>query len=107
MQRLNFFSNVGQRSRSKPRDKNVESNRKGIVIKNTLAPYESPMSYFKNVICRVNVFKNVGLRSQSWSGDQNLWYHQKGLVIRNTLAKYKSPMSNCKKVMCKVKVSQM
>ena len=54
---LEFFSNVGQRSRSRSCDQNLWYHRKGLVIKNTPAQYKSPMSNGKKVMCRVKVFQ--------------------------------------------------
>ena len=88
------FRNVGQSSQSRSRDQNLCYHQKVLVITNTHAKYERPLSNSKEVMCRVR------------PRDQNLWYHQKGIVI-NTHAKYESPLSNGKEVMCRVKVFQM
>ena len=47
--------NVGQRSRSRSRAKNLWYHRKGVVIRNTHAKYESPTSDGKKVISKRKV----------------------------------------------------
>ena len=51
---LKFFES---RSMSRSRSRARNYHRKGLVIRNTHAKYESPMSYFKKVMCRVKVFQ--------------------------------------------------
>ena len=83
--------------------------KKGLVIRNTHAKYESPISKGKKVIGKQKVwqsFLNVGKRSRSRSHAQNLCFHRKGLIIRNPHAKYESPISKGKKVISKPKVWQ-
>ena len=56
------LSNVGQKSRSRSRDQNFSNHRKGLVIKNKLAKYESPMfngAELKFPKCRSKVTVNV------------------------------------------------
>ena len=56
MCRVKKFFKCRSKVTVKSRDQNKYSHRKGLVIKNTLAQYESPMSNGKKVMCRVNVF---------------------------------------------------
>ena len=49
------FPNVGQRSRSRSRAQNLWYHRKGVVIRNKNAKYESPTSKGKKVISKPKV----------------------------------------------------
>ena len=49
------FSKVGQRSRSRSHVQNLWYRQKGLVIRNTHAKYESPISYSKKVMANVKV----------------------------------------------------
>ena len=49
------FPNVGQRSRSRSRAQNLWYRRKGVVIRNTYAKYESPTFEGKKVISKPKV----------------------------------------------------
>ena len=71
------------------RAQNLWYHRKGLVIRNTFAKYEIPISYGKKVkqtkmYVELKFSANIGQMSPSRSRAQKLWYHRKCLVIRNT-----------------------